>query len=444
MTGPRTWGNVRAVRPAHPGVEDVEESALEALFQRGMRMRLYLAPLFLMVAMSTIAFDPAQWRRVMVPCAIALILTRGAYEYFLARRQGISRRRLTAILPLPATMLLFVIASSGGLESPVFVMLPVLTTFLCLFLKPTYGLIFALIGGTVLWALTLVAYFELVPDLIPAAFGGGPRSSGSNTLLFTRAFFLTIALFWATVIGWVMRRAYQSAIRLALGARDDVLRMHEDSTLTLTTLAAEIAHELKNPLASVKGLAALVDREAVGKEKERLAVLRREVDRMQDILESFLNFSRPLVPLALAPVRLSEVVEHVVALYEGVARERGIELRTDAQPELAVSADERKLKQVLINLVQNALDVTPQQGAVDLVSARDGTGAKISVMDRGPGLDDPEQAFDPGVTSKKTGSGLGLTVARLIARQHGGDLQLLPRVDGGTVAELTLPARPPV
>ncbi len=407
-------------------------------------MRLYLAPLVLMVAMSTIAFDPSRWRRVIVLCAIGLILSRGAYEYFLARRQGISRRRVTAILPLPATMLLFVIISSGGVESPVFVMLPLVAIFLCLFLKPVYGLVFALVGATALWVLTLVAYLEWVPDLIPAAFGGGPRSTSSDALLLTRAFFLTVALFWATVIGWVMRRAYQSAIRLALGARDDVLRMHEDSTQTLTTLAAEIAHELKNPLASVKGLAALVDREAVGKEKERLGVLRREVDRMQDILESFLNFSRPLVPLALAPVRLSEVVDHVVALYEGVARERGIELRTAAQPELAVSADERKLKQVLINLVQNALDVTPPQGAVDLISARDGTGAKISVMDRGPGLSDPERAFDPGVTSKKTGSGLGLTVARLIARQHGGDLQLLPRVDGGTVAELTLPAGPPV
>ncbi len=111
-------------------------------------MRLYLAPLVLMVAMSTIAFDPSRWRRVIVLCAIGLILSRGAYEYFLARRQGISRRRVTAILPLPATMLLFVIISSGGVESPVFVMLPRGAICLCLFLKPVYGLVFALVGAS--------------------------------------------------------------------------------------------------------------------------------------------------------------------------------------------------------------------------------------------------------------------------------------------------------
>ena len=407
-----------------------------------MRLRLYLAPLVFMVALSVIAFDPAPWRRWLVFMALVIVFVRGGYELLRARRFGFSRSRINSFLPVPATMLLLVITSTGGVESPLFVMMPLVAIFICLFLRPVYGVIFAVVGTVAVWLLTWVAISQTLPDLIPAAFGGGARSSPSDTLILTRATFLTIALFWATTIGWVMRRAYQSAIQRALDARDDVLRLHEESTTTLTTLAGEIAHELKNPLASVKGLAALVDRDGVGNEKERLAVLRREVDRMQDILDSFLNFSRPLVPLALAPVTLASVVNHVVALYEGVALERGFELRTDLRTTIAVTADERKLHQVVINLVQNALDVTPAQGAVDIVVARDGEhGAKIIVMDRGPGVVDSERAFEPGVTSKKTGSGLGLTVARLIARQHGGDLKLLPRGDGGTIAELTLPNR---
>ena len=163
---------------------------------------------------------------------------------------------------------------------------------------------------------------------------------------------------------------------------------------------------------------------------------------MQEILESFLNFSRPLVPLDVAPVRLAEVVEQVAALHEGVARERGVTVRLDARPDVMVKADGRKLKQVIINLMQNALDVTPSGGAVDVVVGPDGGGAKISVMDRGPGVKDPERAFDPGVTSKENGNGLGLTISRLLARQHGGDVRLIARDGGGTVAVLTLPGVP--
>jgi signal transduction histidine kinase len=242
-------------------------------------------------------------------------------------------------------------------------------------------------------------------------------------------------------MGGVMRNAFRSATQRALDARDDVLTTHEENTRALTIMTAEIAHELKNPLASVKGLAALLDREAEGKNHERLTVLRREVDRMQEILDSFLNFTRPVVPLQVGAVELKDLVEQVVALHEGMAHERGVSLRVDAK-ELSVKADVRKLKQVLINLVQNALHVTGAEGAIDLVVRPDANGASVLVMDRGPGVQNAERAFEAGVTTKDRGSGLGLTVSRLLARQHGGDVRLLPRDGGGTIAELTLPSAP--
>ena len=435
--------SVGAVQAGKLSLEEVEDAALESLFQRGVQLRLYFAPFIFLGAMSLLAWDPAAWRLWLVATATILAIARLTVEFLRSRNESFRRTRLSALLPVPATLLLIVVGSSGGVDSPICVMLPVITVFLCLFLRPTWGFVFAGVATIVVWALTLVAWNEWVPTFIPQVFGGGPRVAGPAALLFTRTTFLTIGMLWAAVLGWVMRKAYRSAIQRALDARDELLTSHDDSTRSLTTLVAEIAHELKNPLASVKGLAALVDRDAQGKEKERLTVLRREVDRMQEILESFLNFSRPLVPLDVASVRLAEVVTQVAALYEGVAGERGVEVRIDARPDLSVKADARKVKQVIINLVQNAIDVTARDGAVDVVVGPEGAGAKVCVMDRGPGVTDLERVFEPGVTSKDHGNGLGLTIARLLARQHGGDVRLIAREGGGVVAEFTLPCVPP-
>ncbi len=425
-------------------VQSLEDAALEALFQRGLKLRLYLAPFVFLSVMALLAWDPSPWRVAIVVSAVALAVSRLAYEFLRARRVGIERTRLSSLLPVPALMLVLVLTASGGVDSPIIVMLPLVTVFLCLFVRFEYGAVFAATAAVALVVLAFVAKAELVSTFMPAAFGGGPRSSPSDALLFSRAFFGAVALFWAVLVGWVMRYGFRSAIQKAIDAREEVLRTHVETTRALTTLSAEIAHELKNPLASVKGLAALVDRDVEGRAKERLDVLRREVDRMQEILESFLTYTRPVVPLDVAPVRLAELAVQVVALHEGMSAERGISLRLDARPDVVVKADARKLKQVLINLVQNAIDVTAPGGAVDLVVAHDGPGAKISVMDRGPGVTEPERVFEPGHTTKATGSGLGLTVSRLVARQHGGDVALAVREGGGTVAVLSLPAAPTV
>jgi two-component system sensor histidine kinase HydH len=131
----------------------------------------------------------------------------------------------------------------------------------------------------------------------------------------------------------------------------------------------------------------------------------------------------------------------VAALHEGLARERGVELAVRSGS-VAVRCDPRKTKQVLINLVQNAIDASPHGAAVEIeAEPSPGGGARVRVLDRGRGVVPALAAavFSPGVTTKSEGSGLGLTIARSLARQHGGDVALAPRPGGGTAAELVLP-----
>jgi signal transduction histidine kinase len=258
---------------------------------------------------------------------------------------------------------------------------------------------------------------------------------------------LSVVLVVMRVASGAIRASLDSMLARSVGAQQESLRAHAERTEELTALSAEIAHELKNPLASVKGLAVLlVQHLPEGKGAERLAVLRREVDRMQATLEEFLNFSRPLVPLALGTCDVAALCREVAVLHEGMAQERGVALEPPPGRVLA-RCDPRKVRQILINLVQNAIDASPIGRAVELLAEADGEGAAVlRVLDRGRGIEPSlgDTAFKPGVTTKESGFGLGLTIARALARQHGGELALRPREGGGTEAAVTLPATTPV
>jgi signal transduction histidine kinase len=260
-------------------------------------------------------------------------------------------------------------------------------------------------------------------------------------LLLLKAAVLIALVLLMTVTGRRLREGFEALLRRVAEARSDALEAHAEQARALTAFSGEIAHELKNPLSSIKGLAALMAPEQAGKNAERLAVLRREVDRMQTILAEFLDFSRPIGPLARESVDLAELCRSVVALHEGQLRANALGAHVEAAAQVSAPCDSRKVKQALINLLQNAIEASPRGSElrIELVDA-DGC-ARVRLCDRGAGLDASisAHAFDPGATTKPQGSGLGLTVARALARQHGGELTLSNRDGGGCVAELSLP-----
>jgi len=424
--------------PLPPGFEEIEHEEVNRLFGRIVGARLLFLPAVMALAVWLSLTDPAPWRRLVVAPVAAVAVAFAAVEALRARRLGIERLSIPLDLGAAAVGSSLVILGTGGLESPFAYLMPVLALMMGILLEPPLLL---LILGVEVAALATYAALGITGAVhlpLPALGGGG-------TLLKTSAqsAMLAFLLLGGAGLGHAIRRVFEGVVRRALAAQEDSLRSHRERAAELSALSAEIAHELKNPLASVKGLASLLA-PAVSEKKsaERLAVLRREVDRMQAILDEFLNFSRPLVPLALGSADVAAIAREVAALYEGVARERGVEI--EVRGEAAARCDPRKVKQVLINLVQNALDASPPGGRVEIVAAAGGESSRVSVLDRGPGLDPAvrERVFEPGVTTKGGGSGIGLTVARALARQHGGEIALTPRPGGGLAAELVLPVRP--
>jgi signal transduction histidine kinase len=429
-------------RARSPGIDEIQQQELARLFGSFARVRALLVP----VAFAMLGYiawtDTANWRRAIMAGVVCAAIGLALTELWHFQRSGMRRVRFVRTFVIAAIGHLAMCAASGGIESPFLPMLIPISLFFGAFVRERRARLLLLgLQLFAVWGMALCALRGWVPDLVPATFGGGSRAGHSDRLILFET--ITVSLFTATVSVFAqrVRKGFDTLVDRAAAARDEALRAHAEQAQLLTALSGEIAHELKNPLASVKGLATLLQGDQSGKNVERVGVLRREVDRMQAILDEFLNFSRPLGPLARQPEDLVALCEAVAALHEGVCRDVGLSVRVSAPGPVKVPCDGRKVKQIVINLLQNAIEASAQGGEVELRLSAHADVARLELLDRGAGLS-PEVAarlFVAGATTKPKGSGLGLTIARALARQHGGECVLEARPDGGCCAAVTLP-----
>ncbi len=413
-------------------------SIVDELTARSVRgavgVRAYAAPLLALLAGLVIWVDDTLWRQATVAALVSVAVAASAASELQARRTGRAPPQARNFIGTALAQLVMVTAT-GGVDSPLLpIVIPyALLTTLVMGSRPVTAAVLAAQLG-VIAALTTLQATGLAPWLELEALG--TSSAGRRVACGSVVGLILVA---GSLLGLTIRRRLEAVVATALQEREDQLTHWVSWSHDLEAIGGEIAHELKNPLASVKGLAALVARDLPqGRAVERMEVLRTEADRMQSILDEFLTFSRPLTPLTLETLEPAELARRVVALHEGAARTRGVrlEVRGRARP---LQADPRKLLQVLVNLVQNALAVPGE--VVEVVVAEDGEAVVFEVLDRGPGIPEElrERVFTAGVTTKPDGHGLGLTIALAIARQHGGQLSLEPRPGGGTAARVRLP-----
>jgi len=428
--------------PPPPGYEDIQRDELSRLFGRVSLARLWVVPVMLALVVWLVMSEVTPWRRGALIGLGILGMALFVHEVLRYRRHGLGRHAFAVNFGFASVGQAVAALATGGIESPFFfVMFPIALVGAVLVEPPLLAL-FAGAQAAAIWIMVWVKFGGMLPHFNPSVFGGDAVAGWDEAHVLWAATFATVGLGVVTFLGRGLRHSLDGVLRRGLEARHEVLRAHADRAQELAALSGEIAHELKNPLASIKGLSALLAEDApLGKPAERLAVIRREVDRMQTILEEFLNFSRPLVPLAIEVVDLRALLEEVAEMHEGMARERNVRLVVKAQAR-AVRCDPRKIKQAVINLVQNAIEASPENEWVEIESEGDGQ-ARATILDRGSGIEAPlrDNVFQPGVTTKPRGSGLGLTIARALLRQHGGEVTLSPRAGGGTVAAMQLPGQ---
>jgi two-component system, NtrC family, sensor histidine kinase HydH len=437
--------------PSSANLQQVRQEALSRLFGSFVGARLALTPLLLLLPVWVLLTEESLWRRIVMAGVCICLVGLSWVELQRFQRHGLRPRAIPLNLGISVTLQFVVIVMTGGIESPMLPVLLPMAVLVSVILRPGWPRNLALICQFVgLWGLVFIQSTGRIPDLLPEVLQESAGARHSHIHLLVGIGVMTVLLLVAFQIGTRLRNIYDAMLHQALAARDDTLWTYTENLQRLTTMTGEIAHELKNPLGSIKGLATLVARDlearSEGKSAERMKVLRQEINRMQDILNEFLNFSRPLGPLTQEQVSLRELCQNVLLLHEGMASERRLTLRLHPGAEIAACCDARKVKQVLINLLQNALEASPAGQEVCVEIAPLGpTQARISVLDRGPGLtgDSVERLFQAGVTSKPQGSGLGLPIARSLARQHGGELSLYPREGGGCHAMMVLPLMQP-
>ncbi len=413
------------------------------------RLRALLTVTLAGLILLFVAFGAEAWRTAFVAGALVPLIAVSWHDLRWLRHHAVTRRFMVYVYATVVVFQAVFVAATGGVQSPLLLIFapPAIIAAVSLGKARAFALAVLLPVGIV-WGFALGHMAGLLPDLRPALFCPAGAAPLNGAWLWIYATAVTFVMLIGGSLGLLVRSTLDRAAATATLARQEALQTMQDRNRELIQLAGALAHELKNPLASIQGLAGLLVRHAPdgSREAERTGVLLAEARRMGAVLDEFLNFSRPVDGLAVAAVDPGRLVQDVVQLHEGLAAERGVRLETDLRAQAPLAADPRKLQQVLVNLVQNALDAAPRGSTVTVRAAglSDGSTA-FTVEDEGPGIAEALRGrlFTPGATSKAAGSGLGLVIARAIVEQHGGSLALENRPQGGCCARCTLPRQAP-
>lgn len=250
--------------------------------------------------------------------------------------------------------------------------------------------------------------------------------------------------------GMESRRRMQVAESLAQSMVDEVKRLEKEmrrreKQAAVGDLAAGVAHELRNPLSSIKGYATYFGSRFPDDSEDREAarIMVQEVDRLNRVITDLIGVTRP-TDIHPVPTDMGRLVDDILRLLTQDASQRGVELRREGASVFAW-IDPDRLRQAVLNVCLNAVEAMQDGGLLLLRLSADDNHVMLDVVDNGPGIP-PElisRVFDPYFTTKSQGTGLGLVIVMNIVEAHGGSIQIASEPDRGTTVHFSLPRRAP-
>jgi signal transduction histidine kinase len=341
-----------------------------------------------------------------------------------------------AFIQMSVAAQLFIVGSAaltGGVYSP-FIPSTVLPSIVSLlFFGPQAVSRWVALGN----ALLIIAMVALPVEVVGPAL---PVAHYTVAIIIALGWFLFMLHMLVGKLSVVASRANESMATL----REERLDTACTQMQRLQSVGAKVAHELKNPLASIKGLCQLVARTPESERtQERLAVVASEISRMETILNEYLSFSRPLEDIRPEKLDLQVLARDVLDVLDGRAVQAGVSLSLDGNA-APVQGDPRRLKEALINLISNAIEATPSGGSVALRIRNGASGVVLDVVDTGRGIppEDIERLGTSFFTTRPNGTGLGVVLAQGVITQHGGSLSYSSSVGKGTTVRISLPVNP--
>jgi len=219
--------------------------------------------------------------------------------------------------------------------------------------------------------------------------------------------------------------------------------LHVEKLTTAGQMAAELVHEIKNPICSIKGLIQLMGKKHCLEDTKYYEVITNEIDRISVLLKGFLAFTQN--EPKTEKIRINSIVEEIIPLIESYAESKNIEINVNMQKEIPiVNADRENIRQVIINIVQNGIDALSINGRmnIDIWYDKINELVKMEFKDNGSGIKQEylKKIFEPFFTTKENGSGLGLAISQRIIENHFGKLFAFNNLDGGATFVIELPS----
>ena len=219
---------------------------------------------------------------------------------------------------------------------------------------------------------------------------------------------------------------------------EDALKKAE-RLATIGKMSAILAHEIRNPLNSIKINTDILQEtlELNENKKRRFSIIKKEINRLDNLVKEVLLYSRQ-VNLVFTEFNIYNLIENLLIQLKPHFEEKKIKAMNNID-KITIKADSEKLKQVFINLILNSVDAVPENGLIEFYSDNVDGNLNIFLKDNGCGISDPEKVFEPFFTTKNLGTGLGLPISQNIIEQHSGVMKVVNSKNGETVFCITIP-----